>query len=325
MEIVQKINLLKAKENLRGKVKRTPLMMSSEINELVGCKVYFKCENFQKTGSFKARGAFNAAINKLAQNKNKYSKIVAHSSGNHAVALAYVGKQLGLKTVVIMPSNSSEYKKENVLKYGAEIIECEPGIENREKALKDFLENNKALPIHPYDDEEVICGQSVCAQEIFEDIPNLDILLSPIGGGGLISGCCLASFYFSNSTKIYGAEPAGADEAYRSFHTKSLQKNLTTSTIADGLLANISQRNFEIINQYVEDILLVSDENIIEAMILLFEKLKIVAEPSSCVPFAALLNNKEKFYNKTVAVIISGGNISIEQFCELTKKRGYKI
>lgn len=323
MNLITKNDLIKAKEALRNKIKRTPIITSSEINDLCGCKVYFKCENFQKTGSFKARGAFNAVIRETQ--KQKINILATHSSGNHAAALAYVGKFFGIRTVVVMPSNSSDYKKKNVLKYGGEIIECLPGMENREKALKEFLQNNPALVIHPYDNEEVITGQSVCAQEIFEDLHTLDALLAPIGGGGLISGSCLASFYFSNSTKIYGAEPAGADEAFRSKKSGILQKNLQANSIADGLLANLSERTFGIINRYVEDIFLVDEYEIMNSLIILFENLKIVVEPSSCVPFAALLKNKHLFSGKNVCIILSGGNISPERFCELQKNFKEKL
>lgn len=298
-----------ASERIKDYVHRTPLLTSMAIDEMAGCRLFFKCENFQKVGAFKARGAANAVL-KLSSDQRK-NGVATHSSGNHAAALARAATLSGIASYIVMPSNAPEIKKAAVRAYGGQIIECAPTQKAREETLNIWVEKTNATVIHPYNDLNVIEGQATCALEILSDDRDFDAVITPVGGGGLLSGTALAFRYLAPETKIYAAEPAGADDAYRSFQSGLLQSNGQPHTIADGLLTNLGAENFEIIKRHVKEIFTVSDEEIVAAMRIIYERMKIVIEPSSAVPLAAILSNKEVFTGKKVVLILSGGNVDL--------------
>ena len=290
-------------------IHRTPLMKSEAINTIAGCEIFFKCENFQKVGAFKARGAANAVMKLTdAQKKNG---VATHSSGNHAAALARAATVAGIKSYIVMPSNAPEIKKKAVKGYGGEIIECEPNLQARETTLQQIVDKTGATFIPPYDFMDVIEGQATCALEMWEEGIAFDTIMAPVGGGGLLGGTALTTKYISPNTQVIAGEPAGADDAFRSFQAKTLIPMVGPKTIADGLLTSLGKINFAIIMEYVDDILTVSDEEIIGAMRLVYERMKIVIEPSCAVPLAALLKNKEKFKGQKVGIILSGGNVDL--------------
>lgn len=290
-------------------IHRTPILTSTAIDEMAGCRIFFKCENFQKVGAFKARGAANA-VAKLTEEQKK-NGVATHSSGNHAAALARAASVAGIKSYIVMPSNAPEIKKKAVKGYGGEIIECEPNLQARETTLQAVVDRTGATFIPPYDFYDVIEGQATCALEMWEEHIPFDVIMAPVGGGGLLAGTALTTKYISPSTLVIAGEPAGADDAFRSFHAKKLIPMEGPKTIADGLLTSLGKLNFAIIMQYVDDILTADDTEIIEAMRLVYERLKIVIEPSCAVPLAALLKNKERFRGKKVGIILSGGNVDL--------------
>jgi threonine dehydratase len=298
-----------AHERIQPFIHRTPVLSSSAINEIAGCEIYFKCENFQKVGAFKARGAANA-VSKLSE-EDKKAGVATHSSGNHAAALARAAKIAGIPAYIVMPETAPDIKKKAVKEYGGEIIECKPTQAAREETLEKVVEETGATFIPPYDHLDVIEGQATCALEFLEDNPDLDVLMAPVGGGGLLSGTALTSHYLKPEVKIIAGEPEGANDAYLSFTTGSLKPMIGPNTIADGLLTSLGKINFRIILDHVDDILTVSDEQIIAAMRLIMERMKIIIEPSCAVPLAALLANKERFAGKKVGIILSGGNVNL--------------
>lgn len=290
-------------------IHRTPILTSTAIDEMAGCRIFFKCENFQKVGAFKARGAANA-VAKLTEEQKK-NGVATHSSGNHAAALARAASVAGIKSYIVMPSNAPEIKKKAVKGYGGEIIECEPNLQARETTLQAVVDRTGATFIPPYDFYDVIEGQATCALEMWDEHIPFDVIMAPVGGGGLLAGTALTTKYISPSTLVIAGEPAGADDAFRSFHAKKLIPMEGPKTIADGLLTSLGKLNFAIIMQYVDDILTADDAEIIEAMRLVYERLKIVIEPSCAVPLAALLKNKDQFRGKKVGIILSGGNVDL--------------
>ena len=290
-------------------IHRTPILTSTAIDEMAGCRIFFKCENFQKVGAFKARGAANA-VAKLTEDQKK-NGVATHSSGNHAAALARAASVAGIKSYIVMPSNAPEIKKKAVKGYGGEIIECEPNLQARETTLQAVVDRTGATFIPPYDFYDVIEGQATCALEMWDEHIPFDVIMAPVGGGGLLAGTALTTKYISPSTLVIAGEPAGADDAFRSFHAKKLIPMEGPKTIADGLLTSLGKLNFAIIIQYVDDILTADDTEIIEAMRLVYERMKIVIEPSCAVPLAALLKNKEQFRGKKVGIILSGGNVDL--------------
>lgn len=300
-----------AHDRIQPFIHRTPIMTSSAINEIAGCELVFKCENFQKVGAFKARGAANAVM-KLAESK-KAKGVATHSSGNHAAALARAARVAGIPAYIVMPSNAPEIKKKAVKGYGGEIIECEPNLKAREKTLADVVEKTGATFIPPYDNLDVIEGQATCALELIEDQEILDIIMTPVGGGGLLAGTALIAHYLNPNIEVIAAEPTGADDAFQSFHAGKVIPQTGPNTIADGLLTSLGLLNFELISEYVSDILLATDLQIIEAMRLIYERMKIIVEPSSAVPLAALLANQDRFRGKKVGIILSGGNVDLER------------
>lgn len=298
-----------ASKRIEGYIHQTPILTSSAIDEMAGCQLFFKCENFQKVGAFKARGAANAVL-KLSP-EQKSNGVATHSSGNHAAALAKAASLAGTPAYIVMPSNAPEIKKTAVRGYGGQIIECEPNLQARENTLMTVVEQTKATFIHPYHHLDVIEGQATCALEILSELPDLDAIITPVGGGGLLSGTALACHYLDPEIKVYAGEPLGADDAFRSFQSGKIQPLANPSTIADGLLTSLGEINFKIIKQHVEDIFTVTEEQIIQAMQLVFERMKIVIEASAAVPLAAVLNYQEVFKDKKVALILSGGNVDL--------------
>lgn len=290
-------------------IHRTPVLTSSALNEIAGCEIFFKCENFQKVGAFKARGAANSVM-KLSP-EQKVNGVATHSSGNHAAALARAASVAGIPSYIVMPSNAPEIKKKAVQGYGGEIIECEPTLQARETMLRAVVERTGATFIPPFDYLDVIEGQATCALELLEDQPELEIVMAPVGGGGLLGGTALVAHYLNPDVKVIAGEPSGADDAFQSFHAGQVISLPSTNTISDGLLTTVGILNFELIQKYVEDILVATDPQTIEAMRLIFERMKMVIEPSGAVPLAALLANKERFAGKQVGIILSGGNVDL--------------
>jgi threonine dehydratase len=274
-------------------VHRTPVLSSSGLNDITGVNIVFKCENFQKVGAFKYRGATNAVFS-LTPEEAK-NGVATHSSGNHAAALALSARMRGIRCYVVMPHTAPAPKIEAVKHYGAEITFCEPTLKSREDNLKRVVGNTGAAVIHPYDNFQVICGQGTAAKELLEEVTGIDLLFVPVGGGGLLSGSALASKSINPQIKVFGCEPINADDACRSFKSGVIQPSVNPHTIADGLLTSLSELTFNLVMKYVEDIFTVSEESIINAMQLVWQRMKIIIEPSSAVAFAALIENRELF------------------------------
>ena len=303
-------DVLAAAERIRGHVHRTPVMTSSAIDGITGAHLHFKCENLQKVGAFKARGATNAV---LSLNDEAAGRGVAtHSSGNHAAALAYAAGIRGVPANVVMPSSAPPVKKAAVSGYGALITECEPTLEARETTLDAVVERTGATFIHAYDNPMVIAGQGTASMELITDVPDLDAVIAPVGGGGLMSGTAIAVSSSRPDIAIWGSEPAGADDAFRSLRDGTLYPSVAPKTIADGLLTSLSDRTFRILSDRLESILTVNEETIVRAMRLLWERMKLVVEPSGAVPLAAVLEHPEHFADRRVGLIISGGNVDLD-------------
>ena len=284
---ISKEDIINAHERIIPYIHRTQVMTNQSINEMTGINFYFKCENFQKIGAFKIRGGMNATLTlSTEQLKNG---IATHSSGNHAQALAYAAKTLGIKAYIVMPKSSPQVKVDAVKGYGASVIICEANQAAREEALNKVVAETGAEFIHPYDDYRVITGQATCVKELLEDVPDLDVVITPVGGGGLLSGTCLGALYFKPSLKVYGGEPEGAADAVLSLQSGKVEKAPFIETIADGLLTTLSEQTLAIIKELVSDILLVSEAEIINALRLVYERMKIIVEPSCVVPFAAAM------------------------------------
>ena len=301
-----------AHQRIKPFVHRTPIMSSQNINKIANTEIFFKCENFQKVGAFKFRGATNAVL--LLSEAQKEKGVITHSSGNHAQALALAAQQNGIKAHIVMPENAPKVKVNAVLGYGGNIIFCKPTLEARETTVAQIIDKTQATFIHPYDNYDIICGQATAAKELLGDVENLDIIVAPVGGGGLLSGTVLSANYFSENTKVIAAEPEGANDAFLSFQQKKIVPSIAPNTIADGLLTSLSERTFRIISGNVAQILLANDDEIRSAMQLIWERMKIVIEPSSAVPLAVILKNKALFKNQKIGVIISGGNVDFGKF-----------
>jgi threonine dehydratase len=310
-----KHDIVEAADRIKSFINRTPILTDESISSLAGCSVYFKCENLQKIGAFKMRGAMNAS---LTLSKEQLKKgIATHSSGNHAQAIARAAYLLKTKAYVVMPRTSPEIKKAGVLNYGGEIFECEPTLQARESTLEEVIKKTGATEIHPFNNYDVIAGQATTSLEIFDElIP--DFLIAPVGGGGLLSGAALACRYFSPATTVYAAEPKGSDDAYRSMLSGKIEQ-AQSQTIADGLLTTLGDKTFPIIKENINGIITVTDDEIILAMKLIWSKLKVVTEPSAAVTLASLLSQKEKFVGKKVALILSGGNVDFSRMLKYFK------
>lgn len=300
----------KAHDRITPYIHRTPILTSESVNQITGASIHFKCENFQKVGAFKARGGLNAVLS-LTQEEGRKG-VATHSSGNHAQAIAMAARDAGFPAYIVMPSNAPQVKKAAVKGYGAHITECEPTLKARETNVAKIVADKGATMVHPYDDYRIIAGQATAAKELIEDLDtNLDYLLTPVGGGGLLAGSALSAHFLSPTTKVIGCEPEGADDAYQSFKSGKLIPQTGPNTIADGLLTSLGTRNFEVIKTHVKDILVVNDEEIVSAMRLIWERMKIIIEPSCAVPLAALIRNSQLFKGKKVGIILSGGNVDL--------------
>ena len=306
-----------AHDRIRPYIHRTPVLTSKTIDERVGAHLFFKCENFQKIGAFKARGGVNAVL-QVAQNKEG-TAITTHSSGNHAQAVAYAARQVDMPAYIVMPRMAPQVKKDAVRGYGAEVIECEPTLEAREAGVRDIMERTGAVLVHPFDDDRVIAGQATATKELIEDANleqygterTFDTILAPVGGGGLLSGTALITHYLSPQTRVIAGEPEGAADAILSFQSGHVEKALYVNTIADGLLTNLSERTLAIIREHVTDILTVSDAEIVGAMRLIWERMKIIIEPSCAVPLAVVLKYNDRFAGQKIGIILTGGNVDL--------------
>jgi threonine dehydratase len=298
-----------AAKRIKPYVHKTPVMESRTINEKTGATVYFKCENFQRMGAFKMRGATNAILQLTAADRAK--GVITHSSGNFAQALALAARSLDTKATIVMPSNAPRVKVDAVRGYGAEIIECAPTLNARETTCTKTQERTQAIFIHPYDDMNVILGQGTAAWEFIQEVGDMDILLAPVGGGGLISGTAIAQHYLLPESETIGSEPFGADDAYLSIKTGKIQPSINPITIADGLKTQLGTLTFPIIQKHVSNIIRVEETEIIAAMRFIWERMKIIIEPSSAVAVAALFRKREKFMKRKVGVILSGGNLDL--------------
>ena len=300
-----------AHDRIRPFIHRTSVLTNNSLDDLSGASLYFKCENFQKAGSFKIRGATNT-VERLSQDEMGRG-VATTSSGNHGAALSMAVTRRGGKTKVVMPTNTPKIKVNNVERNGGEVIWCEPDQSSRERVLHELVDETGATVVHPYNDERIIAGQGTATKELLEDHPDLDMIISPVSGGGLLSGTLLAAKGINPDIKIYGAEPSEADDAFRSLEKGEIVANKTIDTICDGLRAQIGTITFPIIQAHVDGIITVSESEIIEAMKMVWERMKIIAEPSSVITLGALLKNKEMFAGKEVGLILSGGNVDLNQ------------
>ena len=303
-------DILAAAQRIAPFIHRTPVMSSTLINGYLEAEIFFKCENFQRIGAFKFRGATNAI---LTLNKEELQNGVAtHSSGNHAAALSLAAKNIGVKAFIVMPSDSSQVKVDAVRQYGGIITFCEPNVKAREDTLLKVVAETSATEIHPYNNVRIIAGQATAAKELIEQTDKLDIILAPVGGGGLLSGTALSTSYFSPGTLVIAGEPENADDAWRSMKAGSIQPVSPLHTIADGLRTSLGSKTFPVIRDLVSEIITVDEALIIEAMRLIWTRMKILVEPSSAVPLAAIMKEKSKFKGKRIGIILSGGNVDLD-------------
>lgn len=303
------INYRSISENLSPFIHRTPVLTSSYLNTLSGVNLYFKCEQFQKMGAFKMRGAVHALLQ--LSDAEKKSGVCTHSSGNHGQALALAGRNLQISVTVIVPKNAPAVKLEAMVNYGANIVLCEPTIAAREAAVQEFQNKTGAIFIHPSNDRNVIIGQGTAAWELMNDYLDIDQLVTPVGGGGLLAGTILAAQSIDRKVSVFAGEPEGADDAFRSILSGKIEMNDHPHTIADGLRTHLGDQNFPIILNGIEKIFKVSENEITSAMRLIWERLKVVTEPSSAVALAAILKHREQFAGKDVGVILTGGNVDL--------------
>ncbi len=306
-----------AHERIKPHIHKTPVLTSSHIDALTGAELLFKCENFQKAGVFKARGATNAVFS-LSDDMLERG-VATHSSGNHALSLSYAAGRRGIPCTVVMPRTAPKAKKEAVKGYGGTIVECEPSTSSREAVFADVVVETGAEFVHPYNDHRVIAGQGTCSRELIEQVENLDVVVAPIGGGGMVSGTCLTLSNLAPETEVYAAEPEQADDAMRSFKAGYIIADDAPETIADGLKVPLKDLTWHFVSNHVSDILTVSEQEIIDAMKLIWKRMKIVMEPSSAVPLAAIIKNKDRFSGKRVGVIITGGNVDLDLLPWLNK------
>lgn len=311
MDIPSLTDIQSAHIRIRPFIHRTPVLTSGQLNSIFDCELFFKCENFQKVGAFKYRGATNAIL--CLNNDEKRRGVVTHSSGNHAAALSLAARMNGVKARIVMPENAPVVKKNAVAGYGAEITFCKPTLQSREETTRMIIGENGAVLIHPYNNFNVICGQGTAALELLEDKNNLDIVVAPIGGGGLMSGTSTAVKAINDRIKVIGAEPLNANDAWQSFNTGKLVPSNNPQTVADGLLSSLCDLTFCIMGKNVDQILTATEESIIECMLLVWERMKIVVEPSSATVLAVIKENPEMFRRKKIGLIISGGNVDFRK------------
>ena len=300
-----------AHERIKPYIHRTPVLTSSYFNGLTGADLFFKCENFQKAGAFKARGASNAVFG--LSEADAGNGVATHSSGNHGLSLAYAAGRRGIPVTVVMPRTAPEAKKAAVRGYGGRVVDCEPSTTSREAVFAEVVAETGADFVHPYNDPRVIAGQATCSKELVEEIGDLDAVIAPIGGGGMVSGSCLTLSNLSPTTKIFAAEPKYADDAYRSFKAGHIIADDAPQTVADGLKVPLKDLTWHFVSNYVEDIVVASEDEIVDAMYVVWQRMKIVIEPSSAVPLATILKNRELFVGKRVGVILTGGNVDLKK------------
>ena len=302
--------IIKSHQRIKPFILRTPIFTNNSLNKMTGTEIFCKCENFQKSGAFKIRGATNA-VELLSQSEMEQGVATA-SSGNHGAALSMAVSRRKKKVTVVMPDDSSQIKVDNVLRNGGEIIWCKPNQKSRENTLKEFVKETNSIIIHPYNDKDIIAGQGTAALELIEEQPDLDIIITPLSGGGLLSGTLCAIKNIRSGIQVYGAEPKEADDAYRSLIAGRRLSNKTTKTICDGLRAQVGEINFLIIKEMVDGIITLSEKQIIDAMYYIWERMKIIVEPSSAIVLAAVLKNKNIFSGKKIGLIFSGGNVNLK-------------
>ena len=304
-------DMLIAHERIKPYIHRTPVLTSTYLNELTGAELFFKCENFQKAGAFKVRGASNAVFGLDEETAKK--GVATHSSGNHALSLSYAAGRRGIPCHVVMPRTAPQAKKDAVRGYGGIITECEPSTSSREAVFAEVQAETGAEFVHPYNDPRVIAGQGTCSKELMEQVEGLDAVVAPIGGGGMVSGTCLTLSNLAPHVEIYAAEPEQADDAYRSFKAGHIIADDAPQTVADGLKVPLKELTWHFVSNHVTDILTASDPEIVDAMKLTWQRMKTVMEPSSAVPLATIMKNKDKFAGKRVGVIITGGNVDLDK------------
>lgn len=303
-----------AAKRIEGTANRTAVMTSSTIDDMIRAKVYLKCENMQKTGAFKFRGAYNT-VSQLSEDEKAHG-VIAHSSGNHAQALALAASILGVKATIVMPENSPKVKVDATRGYGAEIVFCENSVESRAKVAGELTEKHGFTLVHPYNDERIIAGAGTAALELMQEVDALDYVFAPVGGGGLVSGTAITVKAMKPDAKVIAVEPKNADDAYRSFREGRIFPSINPDTIADGLRTQLGEVTFRIIIEYVDDIITVTEQEILDAMRILWERMKLVVEPSGAVSLAGVFKMKEALKGKRVGVIISGGNVDVSTFFE---------
>ncbi len=304
-------DVLAANDRIKPHIHLTPVLTSRMMNELTGAELFFKCENLQKAGAFKARGASNAVFSLTDAQAAK--GVATHSSGNHGTCLSYAAGRRGIPCTVVMPRTAPQAKKDAVKGYGGRVVECEPSTTSREAVFAEVVKETGAEFVHPYNDHRVIAGQATCSKELIEQVSGLDAVVAPIGGGGMVSGTCLTLSKLAPQVKIYAAEPEQADDAYRSFKAGHIIADDAPNTIADGLKVPLKELTWHFVRNHVTDILTASEDEIIEAMKLTWKRMKIVMEPSCAVPLATIIKNKHVFAGKRVGVIITGGNVDLDK------------
>jgi threonine dehydratase len=302
-------DMFEAHRRIKPHIHRTPVLTSTFIDSLVGANLFFKCENLQKAGAFKARGASNAVFG--LSDEQAARGVATHSSGNHGTCLSYAAGRRGIPCTVVMPRTAPQAKKDAVRGYGGKVVECEPSTTSREAVFAEVVAETGAEFVHPYNDSRVIAGQATCSKELIEQVDDLDAVIAPIGGGGMVSGTCLTLSSLARNVKIYAAEPEQADDAYRSFKAGHIIADDAPNTVADGLKVPLKELTWHFVKRDVSDILTASEAEIIDAMKLIWKRMKIVMEPSSAVPLATILKNKQLFAGKRVGVIITGGNVDL--------------
>ena len=311
MRIPELADIKAAHSKIRPFIHNTPVMKSNQLNELFNCELFFKCENFQKVGAFKFRGATNAVLSLSSAERSK--GVVTHSSGNHAAALALAARMSGITAKIVMPENAPVVKKNAVAGYGADITFCKPTLQAREEATRQIIEKTGATLIHPYDNFNVICGQGTAALELLQEIEDLAIVVAPVGGGGLLSGTSACVKGITKNIQVIGAEPLNANDAFISFTTGVLTPSVNPVTCADGLLTSLSELTFSVIKKNTDKILTAKEDSIIECMLLIWERMKIIIEPSSATVLAVVKENPDLFHGKKTGLIISGGNVDFRK------------
>ena len=311
MKVPELADIQSAHSRIKPYIHQTPVMSSQQLNKLFDCDLFFKCENFQKVGAFKFRGATNAVLSLNSAEKSK--GVVTHSSGNHAAALALAARMNGVKANIVMPDNAPVVKKNAVAGYGAEITFCKPTLQSREETTRMIMEKTGATLVHPYDNFNVICGQGTAAHELLNEKPDLEIVIAPIGGGGLMSGTSTCVKGINKNIQVIGAEPFNANDAYISFTTGNLTPSVNPLTVADGLLTSLSELTFSIIKKNVDQIFTAKEDSIIDCMLLIWERMKIIIEPSSATVLAIIKENPRFFRGKRIGLIISWGNVDFRK------------